>query len=57
MICPVCRKAFPFFHSGGKVYCSQECADRAVKQLERLLERMEQAEMDDFEDWEEDPDQ
>lgn len=56
MTCPVCSKEFSFFCSGGRVYCSNKCQDRAVKQLEKLLERMEQEKMDELEDWEEDAD-
>lgn len=46
MICPVCGRKFSFFSGsrGGGAYCSPECADRAVKDLEALLDRMEREE-------------
>jgi predicted nucleic acid-binding Zn ribbon protein len=43
MICPVCGKKFSFFKSGG-IYCSPECEEKAQKELEDLLERMEKEE-------------
>ncbi len=42
MICPVCGKKFSFFRKG--VYCSSECAEKAVRELNDLLEHMEQEE-------------
>ncbi len=42
MICPVCGRKFSFFRKG--VYCSSECAEKAVSELDSLLERMEQEE-------------
>ena len=45
MICPVCGRKFSFFSgSCGGIYCSPECADRVVKDLEALLDRMEREE-------------
>ena len=48
MICPVCGKKFSFFKSGEGMYCSPECEEKALKELEDLLERMEKE--DDEED-------
>lgn len=42
MICPICGKKFSFFQAGA--YCSSECAEKAVKELEDLLENMKQEE-------------
>lgn len=40
MVCPVCGRKYSFFKEGA--YCSSECAEKAVKELEVLLESMEQ---------------
>ena len=40
MICSICGREFSFFQEG--VYCSSECAEKAVKELEDLLESMKQ---------------
>ncbi len=42
MICPICGRKFSFFRKG--VYCSSECAEKAVRELNDLLEHMEQEE-------------
>ena len=42
MICPVCGRKFSFFRKG--VYCSSECAEKAVRELDSLLKHMEQEE-------------
>ncbi len=42
MICPICGKKFSFFQGGA--YCSTECAEKAVKGLEDLLENMKKEE-------------
>lgn len=46
MKCPVCGKEFSFFDTsgGGGVYCSAECAEKAEKELNELLKRMEEEE-------------
>lgn len=40
MVCPVCGRKYSFFKEGA--YCSSECVEKAVKELEVLLESMEQ---------------
>lgn len=50
MICPVCGKKYSFFGSGGGIYCSPVCAEAAVKELEALLQSMEQEENEDSEE-------
>ncbi len=40
--CPVCGKRVPWNRKEGyRVYCSSECEKQAVKNLEKLLEEME----------------
>lgn len=40
--CPVCGKRVPWNKEEGyRVYCSRECEEQAVKNLEKLLEDME----------------
>ncbi len=44
MKCPICGKEYSFFRSRWGVYCSNECAEAAEKELEELLKRMVQEE-------------